>query len=79
MSKDFRERPVRRVNPSGASVWVARVTGPDGRRFAYKPEWNRGRGTFARRGDAQRAIDEYYELRDRPSRSPETVGAYAST
>jgi hypothetical protein len=38
MSKDFRERPVRRVNPSGASVWVARVTGRDGRRFAYKPE-----------------------------------------
>jgi hypothetical protein len=79
MSKDFRERPVRRVNSSGASVWVARVTGRDGRRFAYKPEWNRGKGTFARRGDARRTIDEYYDLRARPWRSPETVGAYAST
>jgi integrase len=79
MSKDFRERPVRRVNPSGSAVWVARVTGLDGRRFTYKPEWNRGKGTFARRGDAQRAIDEYYDLRDRRARSPETVGAYAAT
>jgi integrase len=79
MSKDFRERPVRRVNPSGATVWVARVTGLGGRRFAYKPDWNRGKGTFDRRGDAQRAIDEYYELPHRSSKSPETVGAYAST
>jgi integrase len=79
VSKQFRERPVRRVNPSGATVWVARVTGADGARFAYQPEWNRGKGTFARRGDAQRAIDEYYDLRDRRPRSPETVGAYAAT
>jgi hypothetical protein len=78
MSKDFRERPVRRVNPSGAAVWVARVTGLDGRRFAYKREWNRGKGTFARRGDAQRAIDEYYEPRYRQAGNPETVGAYAA-
>jgi integrase len=79
MTKDFRERPVRRVNPSGATVWVARVRGPGGRRFTYKPEWNRGKGTFARRGEAQRAIDEYYELRMGQPRTPETVGAYAAT
>jgi hypothetical protein len=79
MSKEFREGPVRRVSPSGAAVWVARVTGPDGRRFAYKPDWNRGKGTFAKRADAQHAIDEYYDLRDQRPRSPETVGAYAAT
>lgn len=73
----LRERPLRRTNPSGEHVWVARVTDRDGKRLVYKPEWNRRRGTFAKRGDAQRAIDEFYE-QGQPKVS-ETVGAYFET
>jgi integrase len=37
--------------------------------------WNRGKGTFVRKADAQRAIDEAYGLSDRP----DTFGAYFAT
>lgn len=58
-----REHPIRRVNPSGKTVWVARYTAPDGR---YKSA-----GTFKRKGPcgdtsgrgdccAQHAIDAAY-------------------
>jgi integrase len=40
-----------------------------------KPAWNGGRGTFDRKADAQRAIDEAYGLSDRP----DTLGAYFET
>jgi integrase len=69
-----RESPKRRVNPSGRVVWIARYTARDGRRIA-KPAWNGGKGTFDLRRDAQRAIDEAYQL---PERS-DTVGAYFAT
>jgi integrase len=67
-----RESPTRRQNPSGKVVWLARYTGRDGKRRIAKPTWNRGKGTFDRRADAQRAIDEAYGLSDRP----DTLGAY---
>jgi integrase len=70
-----RESPTKRRNPSGKVVWLARYTGRDGRRRIAKPTWNRGRGTFARKSDAQRAIDEAYSLSDRP----DTLGAYFSS
>lgn len=75
--KRLREQPLRRVNPSGEVVYVARVTDKDGKLVIYKPEWNRRRGTFARQGDAQRAINEFYE-QGQPKES-ETVGAYFET
>lgn len=74
MSNRLRERPLRRVNPSGKVMWVARVTRPEGRREAYKPGWNSGKGTFLTRGEAQRAIDEYYD--ERYGKLTETVDAY---
>jgi integrase len=37
-----------------------------------KPAWNRGKGTFDRKADAQRAIEEAYGLSDRP----DTLGSY---
>lgn len=74
MSNRLRERPLRRVNPSGKVMWVARVTRPDGRREAYKPGWNSGKGTFLTRGEAQRAIDEYYD--ERYGKLTETVATY---
>jgi len=40
-----------------------------------KPAWNRGKGTFDRKADAQRAIDEAYGLSDRP----DTLGSYFAT
>jgi hypothetical protein len=69
-----RESPTKRRNPSGNVVWLARYTGRDGKRHIAKPTWNRGKGTFARKADAQRAIDEAYGLSDRP----DTLGAYSA-
>jgi hypothetical protein len=70
-----REAPIKRRNPSGSIVWVARYTGRDGKYHIAKPTWNRRKGTFARKADAQRAIDEAYGLSDRP----DTLGAYFAT
>jgi hypothetical protein len=70
-----RESPTKRRNPSGKVVWLARYTGRDGKRHIAKPTWNRGKGTFDRKADAQRAIDEAYGLSDRP----DTLGAYFET
>ena len=70
-----RESPIRHRNPSGSIVWIARYTGRDGKYHIAKPMWNRGKGTFARKADAQRAIDEAYGLSDRP----DTLGAYFAT
>jgi integrase len=70
-----REAPVKRRNPSGEVVWVARYTGRDGKHHIAKPTWNRGKGTFARKAEAQRAIEEAYGLSDRP----DTLGEYFVT
>jgi integrase len=70
-----RESPIKRANPSGDVVWVARYTGRDGRRRIAKPTWNDGKGTFDRKHEAQRAIDEAYERSDRP----DTVGQFFGT
>jgi hypothetical protein len=70
-----RESPIKRRNPSGQIVWVARYTGRDGRKYIAKPTWNRGKGTFTRKADAQKAIDEAYGLSDRP----DTLGDYSTT
>jgi integrase len=70
-----REAPVKRRNPSGETVWVARYTGRDGKRHIAKPHWNGGKGSFDLKREAQRAIDEAYGLSDRP----DTVGEYFAT
>jgi len=70
-----REAPIKRRYSSGQVVWLARYTGRDGQRRIAKPSWNRGRGTFDRKADAQRAIDEAYGLSDRP----DTLGDYFAT
>jgi integrase len=70
-----RESPVKRRNPSGEIVWVARYTGSDGKHRVAKPRWNRGEGTFRLKRDAQQAIDEAYGLSDRP----DTLGEYFAT
>jgi integrase len=70
-----RESPVKRRNPSGEIVWVARYTGRNGKRRVAKPTWNGGKGTFTRKTEAQQAIDEAYGLSDKP----DTLGDYAAT
>jgi len=70
-----RESPIKRRNPSGEVVWLARYAGRDGKRHIAKPSWNRGKGTFRRKGEAQKAIDEAYGLSDRP----DTLGEYFAT
>src|SRR5438445_188096 len=51
---NHRETPLRRVNPSGSTVWVARYTTPDGIR--------RSAGTFKLKREAQDAIDAAYTV-----------------
>lgn len=63
------------AQPLWGIVWMARYTGRDGKRHIAKPTWNRGKGTFKRKADAQKAIDEAYGLSDRP----DTLGDYAAT
>jgi hypothetical protein len=70
-----RESPTKRRNPSGEVVWVARYTGRDGKRRVAKPSWNRGKGTFVRKSEAQRAIDEAYEI----AATPDTLAEYFAT
>ncbi len=70
-----RESPIKRRNPSGELVWVARYTGRDGERRIAKPAWNDGKGSFRLKREAQRAIDEAYERSDRP----DTLGDYFET
>jgi integrase len=67
-----RESPVRRRYASGRVVWVARYTGRDGKQQIAKPAWNRRKGTFDRKADAQRAIEEAYGISDKP----DTLGEY---
>jgi integrase len=65
--RQHRESPVRRVNPSGRVVYVARFTDLDGKR--------RSAGTYDLKRDAQRAIDNAYQ-RPEPT---ETLGDYFQT
>lgn len=74
-----REAPMRRVKPDGKVVWLARYTGPDGKRRYWKPAWNRGSATFKRQKDAQAAIDEAYERTYGIGADAVTVGIYAET
>jgi integrase len=72
-----RQTPYPRTYPDGRKVWVARYRDLDGKEHYAKPSWNGGKSTFARKGDAQRAIDEALErLYDRQAPQPERIGAY---
>jgi hypothetical protein len=64
-----------KAQPFWQGRMVARYTGRDGKHHIAKPSWNRGKGTFARKGEAQQAIDEAYGLSDRP----DTLGGYTAT
>jgi integrase len=66
------ETPIKRVNPSGKTRWVARYTNREGK--------TKSAGTFDLRREAQDAINAAY-VREyaAPARSGLTVGEYAAT
>jgi integrase len=71
-----RQTPYKRAYASGKVAWVARYYDHEGRARYAKPQWNGLKSSFARKGDAQRAIDEALErLRGAPE-LPETIGGY---
>lgn len=65
------ETPLKRVNPSGKAVWVARYTDRLGKR--------KSTGTFELKRDAQSAIDAAYEHQSTRPLRIDTLGGYAST
>jgi integrase len=65
--KHRRETPIKRTNASGKVRWLARYTNAEGKR--------KSAGTFAKRGEAQDAIDAAYGRSDDPT----TLGGYAAT
>lgn len=76
--KRHRESPLKRVNPSGKVVWVARYTDAGGKR--------RSAGTFAKKGPcaeqgtdccAQHAIDAAYGIKTATNSNWSTIGGYA--
>ena len=69
MTRRPRVAPIPRINPSGRKVWIARYPLPDGRRLSA--------GTFARKGEAQDAIDHGLERVWEGPRTPDSFGAYA--
>jgi integrase len=69
------ERPTKRANPSGKTVWVARWTDKRGGRRIGWPD--RGiPGTYALKRDAQTAIDACYEAEEAAPLNLDTVGGY---
>lgn len=69
MTRRRHEAPLKRLYANGQHVWVARYTGPDGKR--------RSAGTFDLKREAQAAINAAYED-DRGVSTP-TIGSYAKT
>ena len=65
------EKPIPRTNPSGEKVWVARPTDRHGKRHYL--------GTRKLRREAQRLIDDFYEIQGPPMGQAVTVGDYNET
>jgi integrase len=64
------EAPIKRVNPSGKTVWMARYTDRHGKR--------KKAGTFALKRYAQAAIDAAYERERTTPTRVDTLGGYAA-
>jgi integrase len=73
-----RQTPYRRTYPNGRSVWVARYCDLDGRARYAKPCWHGRKSSFARKGDAQRAIDEALASQRADAGRPGRIGDFAA-
>lgn len=71
------QEPYPRTYPNGQRVWVARYYDLHGRAQYAKPRWNRGKSTFDRKADAQRAIDEALEALCGTAEAPKEIGEYS--
>jgi integrase len=71
-----RQSALKRTYPDGRVVWIARYRDLEGRLCRAKPRWNGGRATFARRAEAQRAIDEALAALRRIGEEPLRIGEY---
>ena len=74
-----RQSPYKRTYPSGRTVWVARYRDLDKRVRYAKPRWHGRKSSFARKADAQRAIDEALEDLYGAAGHPREIGAFAAT
>lgn len=69
------EKPLKRKNPGGKTVWVARWRDKTGkRRYGWPPDI---KGTYDLRKEAQAAIDACHERDAQGPERPGTFGAYA--
>jgi integrase len=64
------ETPIKRVNPSGKTVWMARYTDRHGNR--------KKAGTYDLKRDAQAAIDAAYDRENTQPTRTDTLGGYAA-
>lgn len=71
------QAPYKRTYASGKTVWVARYCDLDKRVRYAKPRWNGRKSSFARRADAQRAIDEALRAIYGGARHPRKIGEFA--
>lgn len=72
-----RQKPYPRTYPNGRRVWIARYYDLDGKSRYAKPRWNGGKSSFAREGDAQRAIDEALDQLHGTAELPKAIGEYS--
>ncbi len=77
VGKPPRQKPYPRTYPNGRRVWIARYYDLDGKARYAKPRWNGGKSSFAREGDAQRAIDEALEVLCGSAEAPRRLGEYS--
>jgi hypothetical protein len=70
------QTPYRRTYADGHFVWVARFYDRAGKARYAKPRWHGYKATFARKRDAQRAIDEALECLYQGAQRPRGVGEY---
>ncbi|HTT94538.1 MAG TPA: tyrosine-type recombinase/integrase [Solirubrobacterales bacterium] len=73
-----RQSPCRRTYPDGRVVWVARYFDLSRKARYAKPVWHGRKSTFARRVDAQRAIDEALARQHGGAGRPRRLGDFAA-
>lgn len=72
------QAPYKRTYASGRTVWVARYRDLEKRVRYAKPRWHGRKSSFARRADAQRAIDEALGDLYGAAHDPRKIGEFAA-
>lgn len=77
VGKAPRQKPYPRKYKDGRKVWIARYYDLDGKTRYAKPRWNGAKSSFAKEGDAQRAIDEALQGLFGTAEMPRRIGEYS--